>query len=55
MATVDGKVADELVELYTELATGGAGLLITRHCYVEQRGQYSARQIGSTRTIWCLA
>jgi 2,4-dienoyl-CoA reductase-like NADH-dependent reductase (Old Yellow Enzyme family) len=35
-----------LVELYTELAKGGAGLLITGHCYVEQRGQCSPRQIG---------
>jgi 2,4-dienoyl-CoA reductase-like NADH-dependent reductase (Old Yellow Enzyme family) len=46
MATADGKVTDELVELYTELAKGGAGLLITGHCYVEQRGQCSPRQIG---------
>jgi hypothetical protein len=32
MATVDGKVPGELVDLYTELAKGGAGLLSTGHC-----------------------
>jgi 2,4-dienoyl-CoA reductase-like NADH-dependent reductase (Old Yellow Enzyme family) len=31
MATVDGAVTDQLVELYTDLAKGGAGLIITGH------------------------
>jgi 2,4-dienoyl-CoA reductase-like NADH-dependent reductase (Old Yellow Enzyme family) len=46
LSTADGAVTEELVELYTRLAQGGAGLLITGHCYVDQRGQCSPRQIG---------
>jgi 2,4-dienoyl-CoA reductase-like NADH-dependent reductase (Old Yellow Enzyme family) len=46
MCTADGEVTDELIALYTELAKGGAGLLITGHAYVERRGQCSPRQIG---------
>jgi 2,4-dienoyl-CoA reductase-like NADH-dependent reductase (Old Yellow Enzyme family) len=46
MATAPGAVTDELIGLYTELARGGAGLLITGHAYVEPRGQCSPRQIG---------
>jgi len=46
MATVQGEVTDELIGLYSTLARGGAGLLITGHAYVEQVGQCSARQIG---------
>lgn len=46
MATERGEVTDELIGLYTALARGGAGLLITGHAYVEEIGQCSARQIG---------
>ena len=46
MATDRGEVTDALVALYTDLADGGAGLLITGHIYVEQHGQCSPRQIG---------
>jgi 2,4-dienoyl-CoA reductase-like NADH-dependent reductase (Old Yellow Enzyme family) len=46
MATDRGEVTDALIGLYTALARGGAGLLITGHAYVEQVGQCSARQIG---------
>ena len=46
MATAEGEVTDELIRLYTELAKGGAGLLITGHAYVDPRGQCSPRQIG---------
>jgi 2,4-dienoyl-CoA reductase-like NADH-dependent reductase (Old Yellow Enzyme family) len=46
MATAEGEVTDDLIGLYTNLAKGGAGLLITGHMYVEQRGQCSPRQIG---------
>jgi 2,4-dienoyl-CoA reductase-like NADH-dependent reductase (Old Yellow Enzyme family) len=46
MATDRGEVTDELIGLYSELARGGAGLLITGHAYVEKLGQCSAKQIG---------
>jgi 2,4-dienoyl-CoA reductase-like NADH-dependent reductase (Old Yellow Enzyme family) len=46
MATAQGEVTDALISLYTELARGGAGLLVTGHMYVERRGQCSPRQIG---------
>jgi 2,4-dienoyl-CoA reductase-like NADH-dependent reductase (Old Yellow Enzyme family) len=46
MCTPAGEVTDDLIGLYAELARGGAGLLITGHCYVERRGQCSPRQIG---------
>ena len=46
MATVEGAVTDALVKLYSDLARGGAGLLITGHMYVEQGGQCSPRQTG---------
>jgi 2,4-dienoyl-CoA reductase-like NADH-dependent reductase (Old Yellow Enzyme family) len=42
----EGEIADGLISLYADLAKGGAGLLITGHCYVETRGQCSPRQIG---------
>jgi 2,4-dienoyl-CoA reductase-like NADH-dependent reductase (Old Yellow Enzyme family) len=47
MATVDGAVTDQLVELYTDLAKGGAGLIITGHIYVTSDGQCSPRQTGA--------
>jgi 2,4-dienoyl-CoA reductase-like NADH-dependent reductase (Old Yellow Enzyme family) len=46
MATERGEVTNELINLYSTLARGGAGLLITGHAYVEEVGQCSARQIG---------
>jgi 2,4-dienoyl-CoA reductase-like NADH-dependent reductase (Old Yellow Enzyme family) len=46
MATERGEVTDELIDFYSTLARGGAGLLITGHAYVEEIGQCSARQIG---------
>ena len=46
MATEQGEVTDELINFYSVLARGGAGLLITGHAYVEEIGQCSARQIG---------
>jgi 2,4-dienoyl-CoA reductase-like NADH-dependent reductase (Old Yellow Enzyme family) len=46
MCTVEGEVTDHLIKLYSDLAQGGAGLLITGHIYVEPRGQCSDRQIG---------
>ena len=46
MATDDGAATDELINLYSDLAHGGAGLIITGHIYVEPRGQYEPRQLG---------
>jgi 2,4-dienoyl-CoA reductase-like NADH-dependent reductase (Old Yellow Enzyme family) len=46
MATENGDATDELVKLYSDLARGGAGLIITGHIYVEPRGQYEPRQLG---------
>ncbi len=46
MATDDGDATDELVALYSDLAHGGAGLIITGHIYVEPAGQYEPRQLG---------
>ncbi len=46
MATNDGDATDDLVRLYSDLARGGAGLIITGHIYVEPRGQYEPLQLG---------
>jgi 2,4-dienoyl-CoA reductase-like NADH-dependent reductase (Old Yellow Enzyme family) len=46
MATADGEATAEHVRLYSDLARGGAGLIITGHIYVERRGQYEPRQLG---------
>ena len=46
MCTAEGEVTDELIGLYSSLAKGGAGLLITGHTYIDPRGQCSPRQIG---------
>jgi 2,4-dienoyl-CoA reductase-like NADH-dependent reductase (Old Yellow Enzyme family) len=46
MATEQGEATDDLVQLYSDLARGGAGLIITGHIYVEARGQYEPRQLG---------
>jgi 2,4-dienoyl-CoA reductase-like NADH-dependent reductase (Old Yellow Enzyme family) len=49
MATEQGEATEDLVQLYTNLARGGAGLIITGHIYVEARGQYEPRQLGLDR------
>jgi len=49
MATANGEATDELVRLYSDLARGGAGLIMTGHIYVETRGQYEPRQLGLDR------
>jgi 2,4-dienoyl-CoA reductase-like NADH-dependent reductase (Old Yellow Enzyme family) len=46
MATAWGEATDEVVRLYSDLARGGAGLIITGHIYVAARGQYEPRQLG---------
>ena len=47
MATEDGEVTDQLLHLYSDLARGGAGLIITGHIYVSRDGQCSPRQMGA--------
>lgn len=49
MATATGEATDEIVRLYSDLARGGAGLIITGHIYVDARGQYEPRQLGLDR------
>jgi 2,4-dienoyl-CoA reductase-like NADH-dependent reductase (Old Yellow Enzyme family) len=46
MATESGEATAELARLYSDLARGGAGLIISGHIYVEARGQYEPRQLG---------
>lgn len=46
MADEEGAVTDRLIEFYSTLARGGAGLLITGHMFVEKRGRYKPRQSG---------
>lgn len=46
MATDRGEATEDLVRLYSDLARGGVGLIVTGHIYVEPRGQYEPRQLG---------
>lgn len=46
MATEDGYVTDKHVTLYEDLAKGGAGLIITGYCYVQNSGQSFEKQTG---------
>ncbi len=41
-----GRMTDPLVDLYSKLAAGGVGAIITGHLYVEQRGKYAPGQVG---------
>ena len=52
MATSSGESTDALIRLYTDLARGGAGLIITGHIYVEPCGQYEPMQLGLDRDEW---
>jgi 2,4-dienoyl-CoA reductase-like NADH-dependent reductase (Old Yellow Enzyme family) len=47
MATEAGEATDQLIKLYSDLAIGGAGLIITGHIYVSRDGQCSPRQTGA--------
>src|ERR1700677_3006277 len=49
MATDEGEATPSLARLYSDLARGGCGLIITGHIYVEPRGQYEPRQVGLDR------
>ena len=46
MATEDGYVTDKHVTLYEDLAKGGAGLIITGYCYIQESGQAFENQTG---------
>ncbi len=46
MAAEDGKVTPKLIELITDLAKGGVGLIISSHAYVRQDGQAGPWQLG---------
>lgn len=45
MATDDGEVTDRQVELFSRLAEGEVGLIISGHAFVEPRGKASPRQL----------
>ena len=49
MAEDDGKCSLQLIELMSELARGGVGLIITGHTYVHQNGRHSPWQLGIDR------
>jgi 2,4-dienoyl-CoA reductase-like NADH-dependent reductase (Old Yellow Enzyme family) len=46
MAAEDGKVTPKLIDLMTNLAKGGVGLIITSHAYIQQHGQATPWQLG---------
>ena len=46
MATEEGQVTDNHIELYRNLAEGGAGLIITGYAYVQKSGMAFDRQLG---------
>ncbi len=49
MADDNGKCSPRLVELMSELAKGGVGLIITGHAYVHKNGRHSSWQLGIDR------
>ncbi len=49
MASEDGGVTDDLLNLYRNLAQGGVGLIITSFSYVQQSGRGYLNQIGVDR------
>ena len=46
MAADDGACTPKLIDLMTELAKGGLGLIISSHAYVSPEGQASPWQLG---------
>jgi 2,4-dienoyl-CoA reductase-like NADH-dependent reductase (Old Yellow Enzyme family) len=46
MAGEDGSITDRHLSLFSELAEGGVGLIITGHAFVSPAGKASPRQIG---------
>jgi 2,4-dienoyl-CoA reductase-like NADH-dependent reductase (Old Yellow Enzyme family) len=49
MSAEDGSVTDPLIELYTTLAKGGVGLIITGYAYVQENGHGMPFQTGVFR------
>jgi len=49
MASEEGDVTDDLINLYGKLAQGGVGLIITSFSYVQQSGRGYINQIGINR------
>ncbi len=49
LADDEGKCSTRLIELMSELAKGGVGLIITGHAYVHQYGRHSPWQLGIDR------
>ncbi len=49
MAEPDGSCTDRLTALMANLASGGVGLIITGHTYVDRRGQAGPWQLGIDR------
>jgi len=49
MATEDGYVTDQHIELYKTLAKGGVGLIITGYAYVQESGKAFEKQTGVSR------
>ncbi len=47
MATEDGACTPRLIDLLTNLARGGVGLIITSHAYVSREGQAGPWQLGA--------
>ena len=46
MAAEDGSVTDQLIDMYTSLAKGGVGLIITGYAYVQENGHCMPLQTG---------
>jgi 2,4-dienoyl-CoA reductase-like NADH-dependent reductase (Old Yellow Enzyme family) len=46
LADNNGGCTPELVQLYSRLAEGGVGLIITGHCFVHPSGRHAPRQLG---------
>jgi 2,4-dienoyl-CoA reductase-like NADH-dependent reductase (Old Yellow Enzyme family) len=47
LATADGFVTPRLIDVMTDLARGGIGLIITGHAYVSREGQATPWQLGA--------
>ena len=46
MATDEGSCTTQLIDLMTQLADGGVGLIISGHAYVSREGQAGPKQMG---------
>ena len=46
MATDDGRCTAQLIDMMTQLADGGVGLIISGHSYVSREGQAGPKQMG---------